>query len=173
MEFTYFCAGIILCTLINGIVVYKLVAKLLEEQKDNLKISARIEQKKLIDPMRIQAYERCIILLERIRPQALVMRVYKGGMNARFTQTEFVRTIREEFNHNMSQQLYVSDNAWSLLVLAREEIVQLIQVCSQDLSDTDSGGEFSKKLMATFHMLEKSPIDEAISFLKQEMNKRY
>lgn len=173
MEFTYFCLGIILCTLINGIVVYKLVAKMLDEQKNNVKLTARIDQKKLVDPLKIQAYERCIILLERIRPQALVMRVYKGGMNARFTQTEFVRTIREEFNHNMGQQLYVSDNAWALLVLAREEVVQLIQVCSQDLNDTDSGGEFSKKLMATFHLLEKSPIDEAIRFLKQEMNKRF
>ena len=144
-----------------------------DEHKDQSKLMARIERKKHIDPMRIQAYERCIILMERIRPQALVMRIYKGGMNARFTQSEFVKTIREEFNHNMSQQLYISDNAWSLLVLAREEIVQLIQLCSQDLSDADSGGDFSQKLMSTYHLLEKSPIDEAIKFLKQEMNKRY
>lgn len=146
---------------------------MLDDQKEQLMLSAKIERKKHIDPMRIQAFERCIILLERIRPQALVMRVYKGGMNARFTQSEFVKTIREEFNHNMGQQLYLSNNAWSLMVLAKEEIVQLIQLCSNDLEDSDNGSEFAKKLMSTYHLLEKSPIDEAIKFLKQEMNKRY
>lgn len=173
MDYTFFVVGIVLCSAITAIVIYFLVSKMLEEQKDYLKIGARLEMRKLVDPLRIQSYERCIILLERIRPQALVMRIYKGGMNARFTQTEFVRTIREEFNHNLGQQLYISDNAWALLVLAREEVVQLIQVCAEGLNDSDDGAIFSKKLMMTFHQLEKSPIDEAIRFLKQEMNKRY
>lgn len=173
MNDSYLFLAIILSIAVSGTVFYFLVAKMLDEQKDYLKIGARIETKKLIQPLRIQAYERSIVLLERIRPQALVMRIYKGGMNAKFTQAEFVRSIREEFNHNLGQQLYVSDNAWKLLVLAREEVVQVMQVCGDDMSDESDGGEYCKKLMMIFHQLEKSPIDEAIKFIKREMNARF
>lgn len=134
---------------------------------------AQIEAAKAVVPLRLQAFERCVILLERIRPSNLVMRVFKSGMSVFATQNEFVKCIRSEFEHNLSQQLYLSNASWAKMMQVREDLIQLIQICSQDLKDEDDGTILAQKIMATYHELKSSPVDEALLSIKKEMAQRF
>lgn len=70
--------------------------------------------------LRLQAAERFALYLERINPGRLVMRLHRSGMTAAMLQNEILRTIREEFDHNLSRQVYVSEGAWELIKNARQ-----------------------------------------------------
>lgn len=159
-----------------GIIAYvtlNMVRKFLEENVRKEAMQIKQEASKTTLPLRLQAYERLIILLERIRINSLVMRIHKSGMDAQYFQAELMKTIRAEFEHNVSQQLYVSDNAWNLVMFAKEEIVQMLNIANRASYEGQSATEFSKILFELNAKIEHSPIDEAIKFLKKEMRKFY
>jgi len=82
-----------------------------EERKRQLRLLE--EKQKLSLPVRLQAYERIVLFLERISPGNLVMRVHKPEMKVKQFQQMLIKTIRDEYDHNLSQQLYVSHEAWA------------------------------------------------------------
>ena len=71
-------------------------------------------------PLKIQAYERAILFLERIDPNNLIIRIHKPSMNAAKLHLEILKQIREEYNHNMSQQIYISPKSWAELIKGKE-----------------------------------------------------
>ena len=134
-------------------------------------IQIRHEASKTTLPLRIQAYERMIIFLERIRINSLVMRTHKSGMDAQYFQAELLRTIRSEYEHNVSQQLYVSDSAWQLVVFAKEETIQILNLASRSATEGQSATDFSRILFELNGSMEHQPVDEAIKFIRKEMRK--
>jgi hypothetical protein len=91
------------------------------------------ESKRITLPLRLQAYERIVMFLERIQPASIVMRVQKPEMNAQELQLTLIRTIREEFDYNLSQQVYMSSTAWEMIKNAREESISIINRASGQL----------------------------------------
>jgi len=89
-------------------------------------IELKIESQKEIANVRLQAYERLMLFLERNRIPSLFLRLRKSNMNALALQSAMVRSIREEFEHNQSQQLYVSTEAWADFVKAKDATIDLI-----------------------------------------------
>ncbi len=83
-----------------------------EEKKRTLEI--RTKNQKLITPIRLQAYERLTLFLERISPNSVILRVQKPNMTASQLQREMLNIIRTEFEHNLSQQIYISKQAWEV-----------------------------------------------------------
>lgn len=148
-----------------------MIKSFLEDSTKKEAIQIKQEASKTTLPLRIQAYERLIIFLERIRINSLVMRTHKSGMDAQYFQAELLRTIRSEYEHNVSQQLYVSDSAWQLVVFAKEETVQVLNLASKSASEGDSATEFSRTLFELNGSLEHQPVDEAIKFIRREMRK--
>jgi len=69
----------------------------------------------------LQAYERLILLMERITPDNLIMRIDSTGMNTNEFHLELLSNIRAEFDHNISQQLYVSDLVWQDVYNAKKK----------------------------------------------------
>jgi len=123
-------------------------------------------------PVRLQAYERALIFLERLDFKSLVIRLNRNGMNAKLMQVEMVKAIREEFEHNLSQQLYLSDGAWSLLVFAKEESIRIIQTAGGQVGDEASVMEFSAMLFELMRGLKSNPVKEAISLVKKDMKRK-
>lgn len=116
-----------------------------------------------------QAYERLVLYLERINPGNMVMRMHKPNATAKSLEAEMVKSIREEFEHNLSQQIYVSDDIWKLIRQAKEETVKLISLASSRCSDTSSAMELSKVLLELASAIDEFPHDVAIRYLKQEL----
>jgi hypothetical protein len=116
----------VLPVLFVSVSTYYLIKGFFDNEDKRRKAELKMGNKELITPVRLQAYERVVLFLERITPNSLVMRVYKNGMSAKLMQAELIKSIRSEYEHNMSQQVYMSNQAWEVVKTAKEETVKLI-----------------------------------------------
>lgn len=132
-----------------------------------------LQNQKTITPVRLQAYERAILLLERISLESLIMRVNKQGMTSKQLQSEMLSAIRAEFEHNLSQQIYMSPQAWEVIRNARINTVKLINTASGKIKPDSPSIELSTFLLEKVIEMEKPPTQVAIDFVKQEFGKLY
>ena len=149
------------------------IKKFLENEEKKQLLQLRNDGQKMITPIRLQAYERLTMYLERIAPNTLVNRVYKNGMTSRMLQVEMLNTIRNEFNHNLSQQVYLSDKSWNLVKNAKEEMIKLINLASTKVKDDASGIELSKVILQVSMKINKLPTDVAVEYLKKEIRQLF
>ena len=118
-------------------------------------------------PLRLQAYERMVLFLERITPSKLLIRVSPTSENKELYEDLLIRTIEQEFEHNLSQQIYVSDKCWNVLVTSKNATIQLIRKASL-LEKTDSAHKL-REVVLTEMMERHAPTDAALSFIKEEV----
>ncbi len=129
----------------------------------------RLANQGVVTPMRLGAYERLAIFLERIHPHMIVTRVHKNGMSARLLQSELTKIIRTEFEHNLSQQIYISNHAWEMVKTAKEEITKLVNVAASKLPDAATGVELSQMILQISQQIEKMPTQVALEYIKKEV----
>lgn len=153
------------------------VKVMLEKHFDDLKrrdnLALHHEQKKDLQPLQMQAYERLILYLERLQPDNLMIRIQKPNMSARVLHTTILRTIRQEYEHNITQQLYVSESAWKLVLMAKDEVTKLVNLASTQLDNEASAMDLSTAIMNVIMSLEKIPTDVAIHGLKVEFQSKF
>jgi len=119
--------------------------------------------------LRMQAYERLIIYMERINPSNLLVRLTTSTVSAAQLKHELVESINEEFNHNIAQQLYVSPQAWKIIRVVKEQLINLVNNSFHELNDPGAKGvDLSKKILDNIIKSEEIPTDKAIDFLKKE-----
>ena len=136
-------------------------------------------EKKLIDiktknveivlPLRLQAYERIILLLERITPNNLILRVSNPAYSAKEFQHILLKEIREEFNHNLSQQIYLTDGGWLQVKRAVEELMVVINNTSNTMSPDATGLDLAKKIFENIIEKNTDITTEAIAYIKNEI----
>lgn len=131
------------------------------------------EKKENILPLRLQAYERLILFLERISPESLVMRVGVQDLNVRQTLNELINSIRTEFEHNLVQQTYISSQAWEKVKLARNNVIKLVTESAKELKPTNNGMLLSKQILENAGEMETSPVAPAIEYLKKEVRELF
>jgi hypothetical protein len=122
-------------------------------------------------PLKLQAFERLILFLERIAPNSLLVRVHRGGMSASQLQSELVATIRAEFEHNLSQQIYVSEQAWDEVKDGKEEMIRIINNAFSHVGNNASGIQMSSQIFEQVLKMENIPTQKAIDFIKSEAKK--
>lgn len=164
---------IVLPSAVVFLTAYLILKKYLESNVTRQMKEIKAETQKTILPLRLQAYERIVLYLERISPNNLIMRVYKPGMSAKLLQAELTRSIREEYEHNMTQQVYVSHNSWILLKNAKEETIRMINVAGAGLGPEATGLELSAVIFEMGQRSDKMPSDVAINFAKAEVQKLF
>lgn len=139
------------------------------KEKEKLENLLKAEDKKLITPMRLQAYERMVLFLERINPQSMIFRVQKPGMNVIQLQTAVLQNVRQEFEHNQAQQLYISNEAWTMAKTAKEEVVRLINTAASKVQLEEDATALSKEIFASLMGNEKAITDRALTVLKKDI----
>ncbi len=151
------------------ITAYFILNKLIdnETRKRTFELSERNTE--LITPVRLQAYERLALFLERISPEFLIMRTNQPGMTAKQLQTELLSVIRSEFEHNLSQQIYVSQKVWIVIKNCRANLLKIINSASDLVSPDSPSINLSKVILEKIMAMEQSPTDEALDFLKKEI----
>lgn len=160
---------LILPALIVFLTSFYMIKRFLDNEDKKRLAELREQGHKFVTPIRFQAYERMIIFLERISPESLLMRVHNPSMNARQFQSELLQTIRTEFEHNLSQQIYISNAGWDHVKRAKEETIKIINLASSKVNDKSSGIELSKAIFSVISALGKMPSQSAIDFLKKEI----
>jgi hypothetical protein len=146
---------------------------MLKKDSENRKIQLVLQNQKLITPIRLQAYERMVLFLERISPNSIIMRLQTPNMTVQQLNKEMLILIRSEFEHNLSQQLYISVDAWEQIKIAKEKIVKLINLAAQELNPNDNAIKLSQIILEKLIEEEKSPLQQAINYLKEEISKLY
>jgi hypothetical protein len=136
----------------------RLAKKSSESKNESLKIEVLL-------PLRLQAYERLILFLERVKPMALIARHLDTFASPQQFQMNMIQNIRDEFDHNLSQQLFVSEIIWQTLKAAREEITQQINIQAASLGEHNTAADLAGNLIQVDHKL----IDQAIKMIKEEM----
>jgi len=158
----------ILPSLIVFLAVYFVLKKHLDMQLKTQVVKGRQEQQSTVLPIRLQAYERMVLLLERITPQNLVMRINNNTPTAGQVHQELLATIRTEFEHNLTQQVYISKGSWEAVKRAKEETIKLINIAASKVNDNAKGIEMSKMVLEISMQIEKMPTQVAIDFIKEE-----
>ncbi|MCQ2317450.1 MAG: hypothetical protein MJZ90_00825 [Bacteroidales bacterium] len=103
------------------------------EDVDNLKVVSY----KVVIPLRIQACERLLLYLERIKFSILVKRVFVPGMSRDDFQLSLIQNVQDEFEHNLAQRLYVAEDTWQLVNLAKEEVLQNVNAAFNEDTSSD------------------------------------
>lgn len=159
----------ILPSIIVFLTSYLIIRAFLEKDERKRRFEYNINNQKIITPLKLQAYERVILFLERTAPEALIIRTQQGGMSAKNLQSALLNTIRTEFEHNLSQQIYVSHDSWEAVKSAKESIIKLINSASMRLNENAKAMELSKIIIEMYLSVEDSPTNRAIEILKEEI----
>jgi len=122
-----------------------------------------------IIPLRLQAYERLALLLERITPAQAVNRVLQAGMTAYHLQVLLVQNIREEFEHNVAQQIYISPAGWAMIKTAKEETIRLVNTSAAEVDAGAPAGELAKIILEKWGAMNQNPVQNALDQLKAEV----
>jgi hypothetical protein len=160
----------------SGIVfatAYYLVKKFLDSESNKNVIQSKSVNSQVITPIRLQAYERMALFLERISPNTLVMRLHKNGMSAALLHSELLKTIRAEYEHNLSQQIYMSIDAWEMIKKSKEETIKLVNLCAAKVGDKANGMDLSQFIIEAGSKIQKLPTQSALDFIKKEISQTF
>jgi len=164
---------IILPALLVFLTAWFLIRDMLENAQRKRESDFRIKNSSNITPIRLQAYERLALVLERISPQSLLMRTSPHEMNSSDYHQQLLSSIRQEFEHNFSQQIYVSPLLWETIRRAREELIGIINKSAEEIDNSAPALLLSKKIIENYIEDENQPIAYAMNELKKEVGRLF
>ena len=154
-------------SLITGAVAYFLFNSYFKDQQNTRRWLLQKENQPAILPLRLQAYERLTLLMERINPSQMMVRISPLSDDKTDYQNLVIAQIDQEFEHNLSQQIYVSEECWSVLLTAKNATIQMIRLSTQNEKVIDAD---SLRAFIVSDFLEKpTPSSAALSFIKNEV----
>lgn len=150
---------------------YFLLRNMIRNDQDKRRQELILQNSRTVTPIKLQAYERIILFLERISLESMLLRVSTQDMSAAQLHSALLTTIRSEFEHNLSQQIYMSQQAWEVTRSARSNMIKIINSEAEKMRPDATAMTLSKQLLEKIMELEKEPTRTAIEFIKAEVGK--
>ena len=169
-------AQIALIVLPAGAVLFTVVLFLRKQsEKDlrNMQIELKKERQSFFLPNRVEAYQRAVLLMERISPNSLVMRLHNPGLPAKMMQSELLKAIREEYDHNVAQQIFISPKAWEMVRNSKEETIKIINIAGNQMLATSTGMDLSAKIFEIVSEVGQLPTEITVEYLKKELQELF
>jgi len=154
-------------SVVTGFVAYYFFVNHTKNEERKLKLSLLKENQKQSLPIRLQAYERMALFLERLNPSSLLLRVTSVNNDKSAYTTSIINAIEQEFEHNLAQQIYISDKCWSVIITAKNTTIQMIKKVALQESISSAQELREEILKVTFTSL--PPSATALSFIKEEV----
>jgi len=148
--------------------VYYLIKTYLEKEYQVKALEYKQEQIRTTVPLRLQAYERLSLFCERITIPSLVLRVRNSGMTALDLRLAMMVAIQQEFEHNITQQVYVSNQLWQIIQIARDDTVNVMNVVYQQVDAKADAQEYIQHLFKHWETREGQPLQKALQAIKKE-----
>lgn len=162
----------VISTIFSVLLLVSLIVYYLKEKKSykNLDLSheddsVRVVSSKITIPLKIQAYERLLLYVERIQFPVLIKRLFNPAISKVDFQFSLLQNVQDEFEHNLAQRLYVSEETWHLINLAREEVLQNVNAVFNDNPEADVAMIAQK--LASF---ENPMVEKAVVSIKREFD---
>ena len=162
---------IILPALIVAGSIFLLFRQYLEKDQQRRLIEMRLDSSRTTLPLRLQAYERVVLLLERISPNNILIRLSSAGQSATDYHRLLQQEIRAEYEHNLSQQLYLSPEAWVMVKDAKEGVLTMVNRAYHSLPNPAQarGTELAKRILEGLMTDAAEPTAQAIEIVKREV----
>ncbi len=145
----------------------------LELEKQKIASGSKNKKEEAFIPLKLQAFERLTLFLERINPPNLITRELQQGMNAGQFHKALLSSIKDEFEHNMSQQIYISDASWATIKTAKEELMSLINKTSKTVKPDESAVKLAEAILEASVQIQESAIDKALTMLKSDLRTQF
>ncbi|WP_149275716.1 DUF7935 family protein [Pareuzebyella sediminis] len=158
--------GFLLPAVVTGVVAFYFFKLHTKNEDGRRRFLLHKEAQKNALPIRLQAYERMALFLERIAIPSLVVRVAPKTADKNAYEALLIKSIENEFDHNLSQQIYMTDECWNVLKAAKSATIQMIRKAA--MSETDSADKLREDIL-TETMDKQSPSSTALSFVKKEI----
>jgi len=152
---------------------YLLVRSFLHKEIEMKKLEIRNRSIETVLPNRLQAYERMTLFLERMAPQNLLVRLNIEPTSAREFQQLLLNDIRNEYNHNVSQQVYMSEQVWELIKNAKEDLIVTINNAASEMKAESTSLDLAKKIFELAVNKQIDPLAHALSEMKKEIQRTF
>ncbi len=156
-------------SLIVFFTAWVLLKNMIKNDQDKRRQELILQNSRTVTPIKLQAYERIVLFLERISLESLLVRVSSADMSVTQLHTALLNAIRSEFEHNLSQQIYMSQQAWEVVRNARSNMIKIINNEVEKMPANSPGMALSKQLLERIMELDKEPTRAAIEYIKNEV----
>ncbi|MDR1226255.1 MAG: hypothetical protein LBK47_05075 [Prevotellaceae bacterium] len=167
---------IIFALLISGLMVFGAVffvlRKMLAADANRRNIELLLAAKELTLPLRLQAHERLMLFLERISLEAMVLRLRKPNTTNAELHADLTAAVRSEFEHNLAQQMYISQELWNTICMAKNTTLTVINTNAQQTDPKNSSMQLAQMLIK-YHVNNEQPTADAMKLLKKEVAKLF
>ena len=154
-------------SLITGGVAYYLFNSYFLDQQNTRRWLLQKENQKDALPLRLQAFERMALFLERINPTKLLIRIAPLSQDKNDYENLVIAQIEQEFEHNLKQQIYMTDECWTIIVTAKNATIQMIR--KANMSDRVDSADKLREVILSDLMEKATPSSAAMSYLKNEL----
>lgn len=153
--------------IITGLVAYYFFNAYFKDQQNTRRWLLQKDNRKDTLPLRLQAYERMTLLMERINPSQLLVRITPFSDDKNEYANYVIAQVEQEFEHNLAQQIYISDECWSIITAAKNATIQIIRLAVKNEKVADAN---QLREVVLSDLLEKqSPSSAALAFIKNEV----
>ena len=154
-------------SLITGGVAYYLFDAYFKDQQNTRRWLLQKENRKDTLPLRLQAYERMTLFMERINPSQLLVRISPISDDKTEYANYVIAQVEQEFEHNLAQQIYISDECWSIISTAKNATIQMIRLATKNEKVADAN-QLREVILGD--LLDKTaPSNAAVAFIKNEV----
>jgi hypothetical protein len=171
----YFCAmtwqliiGLTIPSIVVLLAVYLMFKQYFQHQTQIRVMDSRREKTQITLPLRLQAFERLILLCERIDLPDLLLRLRTPGTSSNALRSAMLLAIQQEYEHNLTQQLYVSEELWNILMTAKDKTMDLIAVAAVGLEPNATAEDYANQLMTIASAEQSLPSQIAKRAIKTE-----
>jgi hypothetical protein len=158
-------------SIIVGVIAFYFFKTFVDHQKEMQYMELRKENRSEVLPLRLQAFERLVLFLERISPGQLLSRIKPVGENKYDYENLLIASIEQEFEHNLVQQVYVSQKCWDAIKASKNSTISLIRKTA--MSDKITSAQKLREVVLTELFERSSPSDTGIAFLKNEIRQLF
>nr|WP_314896803.1 hypothetical protein [uncultured Flavobacterium sp.] len=152
---------------VTGVVAYYFFDLHTKNEEGRRRYLLNKEAQKNALPLRLQAFERMTLYMERINPTKLLIRIAPLSQDKNDYENLIIAQIEQEFEHNLTQQIYMSDECWTIIVTAKNATIQMIR--KANMSDrVDSADKLCEVLLNDL-MEKQSPSNAALAYIKNEV----
>lgn len=157
----------LLPALIVSVLAYYFFSTFIKSEEGRRRFLLVKDNQKTALPVRLQAYERMTLFLERISPGNLLFRIKPTSDDPALYEQLLVKTIEQEFEHNLAQQIYLSGDCWDYIKTAKNATIGIIRRANS-LEKVTTSDNLRETILK--NLMEKpAPTDAALAFIKKEV----
>ncbi|MFV5698907.1 hypothetical protein ACM55H_11120 [Flavobacterium sp. ZT3R17] len=152
---------------VTGVVAYYFFDLHTKNEEGRRRYLLNKEAQKNALPLRLQAFERMTLYMERINPTKLLIRIAPLSQDKNDYENLIITQIEQEFEHNLTQQIYMSDECWTIIVTAKNATIQMIR--KANMSDRVDSADKLREVLLNDLMEKQSPSNAALAYIKNEV----